>query len=178
MVNFGRMADLAQRLGTRYSAALVVAVGTAASSIFAYSAAPSVRVIDGDTLQIGETHFRLFGIDAPEESQTCEAAGGGPYACGDASRLALVALIGSSPVTCQPRDTDRYGRTVAICEAGGRDLGAALVESGQAVAYVRYSKRYLPQQAAAQLARRGMWAGSFVMPWDWRKANKAAANAN
>ena len=34
------------------------------------------RVIDGDTIVIGEVHVRLFGIDAPESDQTCNDAHG------------------------------------------------------------------------------------------------------
>jgi endonuclease YncB( thermonuclease family) len=32
-------------------------------------------VIDGDTIAIHGERIRLFGIDAPESRQTCEAAG-------------------------------------------------------------------------------------------------------
>ena len=31
-----------------------------------------VRVIDGDTIAVGETRIRLEGIDAPETAQTCQ----------------------------------------------------------------------------------------------------------
>jgi endonuclease YncB( thermonuclease family) len=43
----------------------------------AYSGPPqnaltgSVRVIDGDTIEIAGRHVRLEGIDAPETAQTC-----------------------------------------------------------------------------------------------------------
>lgn len=129
------------------------------------------RVIDGDTLAIGDVHYRLFGIDAPEHDQPCTDGGGQVYACGQVATDALRAMIGGQPVTCEARDTDRYGRTVATCSTpGAGDLGAAMVRAGEAVAFVRYSKRYLPEQAQAQAARLGLWAGQFVMPWDWRKA--------
>lgn len=33
------------------------------------------QVIDGDSLEIGGTRTRLFGIDAPERGQGCQADG-------------------------------------------------------------------------------------------------------
>src|SRR5262249_61381782 len=42
----------------------------------------SATVTDGDTIRVGDTRIRLHGIDAPETSQTCNAAGGGAWACG------------------------------------------------------------------------------------------------
>ena len=38
-------------------------------------------VVDGDTLHVGGQRVRLFGIDAPELSQTCDA-GNSKVACG------------------------------------------------------------------------------------------------
>jgi endonuclease YncB( thermonuclease family) len=128
-----------------------------------------VRVVDGDTLVIGETRFRLFGIDAPEMSQTCTGVTGAPYACGAMAKSALELALGAGAVLCEPRDTDRYGRTVAVCRAGGQDVGAVLVSQGWALAYRQYSLDYVVAEQSAQVAKRGMWAGSFVAPWDVRK---------
>jgi hypothetical protein len=41
------------------------------------------RVVDGDTLDFSGTRVRLFGIDAPETKQSCTAAKGGDYLCGE-----------------------------------------------------------------------------------------------
>src|SRR5215218_3460822 len=38
-------------------------------------------VIDGDTLEIGGRHVRLFGIDAPETGQTCTRPDGRSSPC-------------------------------------------------------------------------------------------------
>jgi endonuclease YncB( thermonuclease family) len=125
-------------------------------------------VIDGDTIEIHGKHIRLFGIDAPEAPQTCTASGKS-YLCGQQAAFALADHIGRHIVSCEQRDIDRYGRTVAICFAGGDDLGGWLVEKGWALAYRRYSVAYVGQEQVAQSAGRGMWRGEFVMPWDWRK---------
>ncbi|MDA0231663.1 MAG: thermonuclease family protein [Proteobacteria bacterium] len=46
-------------------------------------------------------------------------------------------------VTCEKRDVDRYGRVVALCHAGGTDIGKAMVYYGLALAYRRYSSDYV-----------------------------------
>ena len=44
---------------------------------------------------------------------------------------------------------------------------------GWAVAYRRYSHAYVELESAARAAARGVWAGEFVMPWDWRRGRAA-----
>ena len=120
------------------------------------------RVVDGDTIQIGAVHIRLHGIDAPEIGQTCEGPQGTAFACGRVATDALAALIGGAPVACAPRDTDRYGRTVARCTVAGRDLGRAMVADGFATAYRRFAMDYADEEIAARRAGRGFW--SVQMP--------------
>jgi endonuclease YncB( thermonuclease family) len=128
-------------------------------------------VIDADTVEIHGERIRLLGIDAPESRQVCTNAAGAEYRCGQAAAFALADKIGRALVTCEGRERDRYKRLVATCFAAGVDLNAWLVEQGLAVAYRRYSKAYVSQEEAARSARRGLWAGEFAMPWDWRKAH-------
>jgi len=128
------------------------------------------RVIDGDTLAIGAAVVRIHGIDAPELAQDCHA-GGRPYACGQAAKAALAALLGG-PVACSPGGARSYGRLVAVCQSGGRDLGAVMVAAGWALAYRKYSRAYVELEAEAAAARRGLWAGQFTAPWTWRRARK------
>lgn len=112
-------------------------------------------VIDGDTLAVGNTRVRLAGIDAPESSQTC-----GNYACGAESKQYLKALIGQSPVYCEP-DVNQglsYGRVIANCSTREvQDLSRAMVQAGQAEAYTRYSREYVETQRYAQSNAVGVW---------------------
>ena len=139
------------------------------------------RVIDGDTIDIAGQRIRLHGIDTPEAKQTCQREGV-TWLCGAVATKTLRRLIGGARVTCIRRDKDRYGRVVAVCHANGLDLNAAMVQSGIALAYRKYSDDYIGQEISAKAGRRGLWAGQFVPPWDWRRgkrlASEAAANDN
>ena len=135
------------------------------------------RVVDGDTLEVAGTRVRLHGIDAPESKQRCRA-GGRPWACGREATRALKARIGTRTVACETRDRDRYGRTVAVCRAGGADLNAWMVAHGWAFAYRRYAADYAGEEAAARAAGRGIWRGDVVAPWDWRRGERLAGEGS
>ena len=131
-------------------------------------------VIDGDTIELRGERIRFHGIDAPESRQTCLARGE-VWRCGQKAALALADFIGRSPVSCEEQGTDRYGRTIAACHVRGDDVERWMVLNGWALAYRRYSRDYIAQEQAAQAARRGIWRGEFVVPWEWRQGKRLAA---
>ncbi len=59
-------------------------------------------------------------------------------------------LMAGKTITCEARDTDRYGRTVGLCRADGDDLGAAMVRLGMAWAFVRFSRVRLEDRARSE----------------------------
>lgn len=134
-------------------------------------AAPNgtVRVIDADTIDVGGTRVRLFGIDAPEIGQPCRADGR-EWDCGVWVRDAVANAFEGSFARCQTHDTDRYGRIVAQCSVDGRDMGQMIVRSGLAWAFRRYSDMYDLDEKSAAVAERGLWAVEVQMPSDYRAA--------
>ena len=141
------------------------------------SAAPLVgraSVIDGDTIDIRGARIRLH-LDAPS-TQLCQDMSGTTYRCGQKSALALSDKIGTANVSCEEKDTDRYQRTVAVCSMKGEDLNAWLVREGYAMAYRQYGTDYISEEERARAAKRGLWAGTFTPPWDWRKGNGTATH--
>lgn len=126
-------------------------------------------VTDGDTLQIRGVKVRLYGVDAPESSQTCVRAGK-VYGCGREAAFALANFVQNKTVTCTRRDTDRYGRLVGVCRVGSTEVNRWLVEQGWALPYLAYGGRvYQQAERSAQAARRGLHAGTFQAPWDYRR---------
>lgn len=141
---------------------------------FADSLVGRASVIDADTVEIHGKRIRLHAIDAPESSQLCRDGSGNDYRCGQLASLALADFIGTRPVSCTTTDIDRYRRIVAICSVGGADMNAWLVENGHALAYRRYGRDYIDHEERAREAGRGIWAGEFVPPWDWRRGTRLA----
>jgi endonuclease YncB( thermonuclease family) len=129
-------------------------------------------VTDGDTVVIRNTRIYLHGIDAPESAQVCEDANNQEYRCGQAAAIALSDHIGEANISCEPKDTDRYGRTVAVCRKEAEDLNAWMVTQGHAMAFQRYSADYIGQEKEARTRKRGLWAGTFEDPSDWRRRKR------
>lgn len=130
--------------------------------------AEAQTVVDGDTLKINGKTFRLHGIDAPEMSQTCDNGWmAGAYAAG-----VLRGLLEGRFVVCIPKDTDRYGRTVALCLADGVDVGGEMVRQGMAYAFTRYSADYGPHENAAKAERLGVHGSGCQPPWQYRAEKK------
>lgn len=126
------------------------------------------KVISGDTLQINGRYFRLYGVDAPENNQSCADSTGRSYRCGSQATAWLRSWLQNNELECRVMQKDSKGNMVGTCSLGAYDLGAALVNAGWAVAYVKYTDVYVPYQLQAQENRNGLWQGEFYMPWDWR----------
>ena len=128
-------------------------------------------IVDGDTITISGNKIRLNGIDTPEQNQPCRRADI-TWRCGYEATETLRNWTSTKEVRCVGDTKDLYGRLIANCFVDGYNVNARLVYEGLALAYRKYSKQYIPEEDKARAAKRGMWAGEFVAPWDWRKGKR------
>lgn len=122
---------------------------------------------DGDSLEVGGRRVRLYGVDAPELNQQCQLNGKG-WSCGYDARDTLRALVDGKIVSCQQVTIDQHQRVVGRCKAGDIDINRMMVLRGYAVAYRHYSSDYVEAENAAKAAKRGLWAGTFEAPDQYR----------
>lgn len=137
-------------------------------------------VVDGDTIEIHGERIRFNGVDAPEAAQVCLNGKGKKYRCGAKSADALASYLSkSSPTACEFVERDRYGRFVGNCfRADGASVQEWLVANGHALDWPRYSNgTYAGKQKEARAAKRGLWSGSFDLPWEWRASRSEPATA-
>jgi len=137
------------------------------------------KVIDGDTIKINSKKIRLYGIDAPEKKQKCKKtyltisfmSFTKDYMCGEVSTQKLIKKINKQKLNCNILDVDRYKRLIGECFKRDINLNSWMVSNGYAVAYRKYSKKYVSDEINAKNNKLGIWQGKFEMPWDYRRKN-------
>ena len=136
------------------------------------------KVIDGDTIKINKKKIRLFGIDAPEREQICKKKYVNflifnfqkNYKCGEKSTLALMKKLKDKEVKCVlEKNQDKYKRNIGTCYINNQDINKWLVNNGYAIAYKRYSKKYVLDEQYAKKNKLGIWRGAFIEPEKWRR---------
>ncbi len=139
-----------------------------ASAAGAVSVSGPAFVIDGDTLDVAGQRVRIEGIDAFELAQTCVGANGRRWDCGAKGKVLVERLTRGKTVRCEGDKLDLYGRLIADCFVGRTNIGQAVVDAGLALAFVKYSDTYIGEQRVARAAGKGVWAGTFTPPWEYR----------
>jgi endonuclease YncB( thermonuclease family) len=137
-----------------------------------------LAVIDGDTLQVGDTIVQLYGIDAPELGQLCYADGE-PRPCGVEAALALHKLIAMEgpALHCKPWQGDDEGAAppgtrIEVCEVGSEDVSLVMLLGGHSVALPQSFPDYVEAQERAREGRLGIWHTTFEPPWKWRQGER------
>ena len=139
--------------------------------------AGNARIVDGDTIAFGSVIVRLYGIDAPENGQDCMRASGKKYNCGLAAEKHLKRLA-RGRAQCSGNQFDDYGRLIGICESGGKEVNRAMVLAGWALAFRKFSDTYVAEEADAKAGGRGIWAGEFQPPWEFRSNKWQSASGD
>lgn len=155
-------------------AALIIAIEylTSEKNIITANAEEKIKVVDGDSLEIGGRRIRLLGIDSPEYRQSCYDRHHKRYSCGIKAKQYMEKLVSAGNVECRENGTDRYKRSLCVCYSGETDLNEEMVRSGWAVAYRDEGNIYRRAEKDAKKHRRGIWQGKFMRPELYRFLNK------
>jgi len=130
--------------------------------------AEAIKVVDGDTIYIGNTKYRLFGIDAPEISQQWKKDNK-TILCGVDAKKMLENKIGKQTPKCISQTKDKYNRVVAECFIQSENLSSYMVRSGYAVAYRKYSSKFVEDEKYAKNNKLGIWSTKFQNPEEFRR---------
>ena len=134
-----------------------------------------VKVLDGDSIKVKKgrevIEIRLYGIDCPEWGQDY----------GNRAKRFSKRKLQKRTVTVEPKDVDRYGRTVALVSSSGQLINRELVRAGLAWMYPKYCKEQPLCSELKELENRarnrrvGLWrAKDPVSPWQWKRQKKIA----
>ena len=122
-----------------------------------------VSVTDGDTIKVlhdgKEEVIRLYGVDSPEKKQSF----------GQKARDFTTSLVAGKTVEVEPRNTDRYKRTVAVVSVDGQNVNELTVRNGYAWVYRKYCKEsfclsWKEKERSAKESKIGMWSDSHITP--------------
>lgn len=125
----------------------------------------AIRIVDGETLGLGDRIVRLSGVAAPTRGEACRTRAGDAFDCGAAAAAALTRLVDGRDVTCRIVGRDGFGRGLGQCSVAGADINRALVRGGFAVAS---SGALRGDEAVARDAAQGLWSHGSGAPAAWR----------
>ena len=130
-----------------------------------------VSIADGDTFTVltsnkEQVRIRLHGIDCPERGQDF----------GTAARQKLSSFIFGQYVQFEEKDTDRYGRTIAVVyNQKGISVNEQMLQEGLAWHYKEYDNNPGWDQLERNARRKkiGIWSQPHpTPPWLFRKAQR------
>jgi endonuclease YncB( thermonuclease family) len=122
----------------------------------------TVKVINGNTLEIGRQKIRLYGVSTPDSSQICLQSNGEPKSCVEQARLKLSEYTKKKTVNCAPKAKDNSASNesiVAVCHRDQTDLNKWLVLQGLALADRKYGLDYIDAEDQARSNKAGIWQG-------------------
>ncbi|MDD2840486.1 MAG: thermonuclease family protein [Rickettsiales bacterium] len=101
--------------------------------------------------------------------------------CGENAKNKLTELTKDQIVSCIIKGKDSYGRMVGECyfeiqnrrtkKANRVNINKEMVLSGNAIAFLQFTDKYVDDENKAKQENRGIWATSFDLPSVYRKKN-------
>lgn len=155
-------------INAQSAAAVIIAVLSIPSFSLAWSG-KVVSVSEGDTLKVShdgnEEIVRLYGIDTPDNGQPA----------GLKAKELTSALVAGRNIEIEPKEKDKYGRTIGVVRADGVVLNEMIVRNGYAWVFHQYCDEkfcsdWVKTEGEARRQKKGMWSeDNIVPPWEWRE---------
>jgi micrococcal nuclease len=120
--------------------------------------AAALRVVVGDTFDLGTERIRVMGVDAPELHG---AACASEYRRAVQARDRLADLLADGPAIAR-HGLDRYGRTLAVVTVDGVDVADVLIGGDHGLARPIPAQRVERAPFGARIRRRGKRPGRAV----------------
>ncbi len=138
---------------------------------FKYEFSGKIKVVDGDSITVGDKEVRLIGIDAPEFHQNCSDANNQTYSCGKISKAFLIMIAQDKEAKCLYNQKDIYNRFLGQCFIDDLVINNEILKNGMAVIYdfTIASADEIALENYAKEEKFGIWQGSFQLPKDYRK---------
>lgn len=130
------------------------------------------KVLDGNTLDVGGTVVRLYGIQTPHPKQLCRTHKNKDQQCGRIAVLTLIDMVRGPDVRCEDRGADAQGRLQGVCFVGWMNLNEEMVAGGQALADPVTGAEFQRAETFAKARKEGLWRTEFTVPWEWQPAPK------
>lgn len=133
------------------------------------------QALQADQLIVNGARISLFGIDAPDPDQDRQCTlGTQNFGCYSNARRQLQILLDEGPVACIDSGKRNYVNfPYMTCTIAGKDIGEAMVRTGNALAFLPQSNKYADAEKAAKADKVGIWQTGirFKIPWEWRNEN-------
>lgn len=120
-------------MNNTHSIRAFAAIALLTTALFGSASAASVRTIDGDTIEVDGETIRILNIDTPEiRHAQCDAE----RRLGEVAKSRVRQLLANGTIGIRRGDgsrmTDKYGRTLAVVDIDGVDIGEQLIAEGLA----------------------------------------------
>ena len=120
-----------------------------------------IKAVDGRTVRVGETVYRLAGIDAPDPGQFCFNTQNDAWVpCGSISREALAEFLRGKGVSCARTGEGADGVPLAECFRDGLSVNRLMVRYGMAMS----APSFEDEQSKARQKSAGLWKTRLVNP--------------
>jgi endonuclease YncB( thermonuclease family) len=131
---------------------------------------------DGDDIILNGTDFRLQGIDALEEGQSCTDSKGTTVLCGRIAKAELDAILKGKQVECKPSGQRDGNRVIGQCFASGVSVEHEMVRRGWAFVRPDFAKERTAElcqiERTAAASNIGVWALRFERPYFFKGGKK------